>query len=77
MQAIGYHQAVEYLHGVRSLPDTAALIKQKTRQFAKRQLTWFRKQFALTWLTAGADSEGQDLVETIAAAFLRGQRGSI
>src|SRR2546428_58731 len=44
MQARGYRQAVEYLRGQRSLADTVALVKLRTRQFAKRQLTWFRRQ---------------------------------
>ncbi len=44
MQAIGYRQVVEHLRGERSLAETIELVKTKTRQFAKRQLTWFRAQ---------------------------------
>ena len=40
MQAIGYRQVVEHLRGERSLPETIELVKIKTRQFAKRQMTW-------------------------------------
>ena len=43
MQAIGYRQVVEHLRGERSLPETIELVKIRTRQFAKRQLTWFRR----------------------------------
>jgi tRNA dimethylallyltransferase len=50
MQAIGYRQVVEHLRGERSLADTVELVKIKTRQFAKRQLTWFRRQTAATWI---------------------------
>lgn len=50
MQAIGYRQVVEHLHGDRSLPDTIELVKSKTRQFAKRQMTWFRRQLPATWI---------------------------
>jgi tRNA dimethylallyltransferase len=42
MQAIGYRQVVEHLRGERSLADTVELVKIKTRQYAKRQRTWFR-----------------------------------
>jgi len=49
MQAIGYRQVVEHLHGVRRLPDTIALVKQRTRQFAKRQITWCRHQLPIVW----------------------------
>jgi tRNA dimethylallyltransferase len=43
MQAIGYRQVVEHLRGERSLAETIELVKVRTRQFAKRQLTWFRR----------------------------------
>jgi tRNA dimethylallyltransferase len=50
MQAIGYRQVAEHLRGERSLPETIELVKIKTRQFAKRQMTWFRKQANANWL---------------------------
>lgn len=50
MQAIGYRQVVEHLRGDRSLPETIELVKIKTRQFAKRQLTWFRKHANSKWI---------------------------
>ena len=50
LQAIGYKQVVEHLHGQRSLDETIELVKIRTRQFAKRQLTWFRRQMQLEWL---------------------------
>lgn len=50
MQAIGYRQVVEHLRGERSLPEAIELVKIKTRQFAKRQLTWFRKHAKAKWI---------------------------
>ncbi len=41
MQAIGYRQVVEHLRGERGLGGTVELVKSRTRQFAKRQMTWF------------------------------------
>ena len=41
-RALGYREIGEYLGGRRSLPDTVAEVQLRTRQFAKRQLTWFR-----------------------------------
>jgi tRNA dimethylallyltransferase len=41
-QALGYREIGEHLSGRRSLPKTVALVQLRTRQFAKRQLTWFR-----------------------------------
>lgn len=43
MQAIGYRQVVEHIRGVRPLEETIELVKIRTRQFAKRQMTWFRR----------------------------------
>jgi tRNA dimethylallyltransferase len=41
-QAVGYREVAEHLRGQRDLEATVALVKQRTRQFAKRQRTWFR-----------------------------------
>jgi tRNA dimethylallyltransferase len=41
-QALGYREIGEYLVGRRSLSETVSLVQLRTRQFAKRQLTWFR-----------------------------------
>ncbi len=41
-QAVGYREVIEYLEGARGLDETVALVKQHTRQLAKRQGTWFR-----------------------------------
>ena len=40
--ALGYREIGEYLDGRRSLAETIAEVQLRTRQFAKRQLTWFR-----------------------------------
>jgi len=50
LQAIGYRQVVEHLRGERDLTDTIALVKQKTWQYARRQMTWFRHQLNGRWL---------------------------
>ena len=50
MQAIGYRQVVEHLRGERGWPETIELVKARTRKFAKRQLTWFRRHGHGHWL---------------------------
>ena len=71
MQAIGYRQVVEHLRGERSLADTVALVKQRTRQFAKRQMTWCRGQFDIEWIDlereTGADEAAERLLEVVFA----------
>jgi tRNA dimethylallyltransferase len=63
MQAIGYRQVVEYLHGERSLAETIELVKIRTRQFAKRQLIWFRRHGNCDWIGL---SIGEPVTETVA-----------
>ncbi|MBA4148034.1 MAG: tRNA (adenosine(37)-N6)-dimethylallyltransferase MiaA [Verrucomicrobia bacterium] len=70
MQAIGYRQVVEHLRGERNLPETVDVIKIKTRQYAKRQMTWFRGQFELQWLVVGQDKSIQQITETIGSVFV-------
>ena len=65
MQAIGYRQVVEHILGERSLSDTIALVKQKTRQFAKRQMTWFRHQLPVRWLELTAGTAEEDIARKI------------
>ncbi|MBI5368717.1 MAG: tRNA (adenosine(37)-N6)-dimethylallyltransferase MiaA [Planctomycetes bacterium] len=49
-QALGYREVAELLAGLRSLPDTVALVKQRTRRFARRQMTWFRSFAEIQWI---------------------------
>ncbi len=42
-QAIGYKELLPYFNGERTLPECVEILKQKTRNYAKRQLTWFRR----------------------------------
>jgi tRNA dimethylallyltransferase len=67
MQAIGYRQVVEHLRGERSLIDTIERVKLKTRQFAKRQMSWFRGQMAVEWIELPADSDARTVAEQLAA----------
>ena len=52
MQGLGYKEVVEYLEGKISKDDMIEKIKQETRRYAKRQLTWFRKNKQTIWLDA-------------------------
>ena len=50
MQAIGYKEVVEYIDGKLSKEEMIEKIKKETRHYAKRQLTWFRKNKNIIWL---------------------------
>ncbi len=50
MQGLGYKEILAYLDGECSLEEAAYIIKRDTRHFAKRQLTWFRREPDVIWL---------------------------
>ena len=51
MQAIGYKEFVDFLDGNCTVQEAADLVKQASRHYAKRQLTWFRRNPSIHWLT--------------------------
>jgi tRNA dimethylallyltransferase len=69
MQAIGYRQVVEHLRGERPLKETIELVKIRTRQFAKRQLTWFRAQPGAQWLELKPDDSPEKWLPEISRAI--------
>lgn len=50
MQGLGYKEVVEYLQGKTSKEEMIEKIKRETRRYAKRQLTWFRKNKQTIWI---------------------------
>lgn len=66
LQAIGYRQVVEHLRGERGLAETVALVKQKTWQFARRQMTWFKHQCGGRWLALTPDARPEQVAQALA-----------
>lgn len=52
MKGIGYKEVIDYFNGEMSLEETVGLIKQSSRRYAKRQLTWFRRDERIHWVSA-------------------------
>jgi tRNA dimethylallyltransferase len=76
MQAIGYRQVVEHLRGERPLAETIELVKSRTRQFAKRQLTWFRRQLDPAWIELKPDESLEKCARKITASFFENLAGN-
>ncbi len=77
-QAIGYRQALEYLKSDRSessYEKFKMLFKQATRRYAKRQMTWFRKEPLFRWVDIEKAGE-RNLIEWILQDFEKGLMGS-
>ncbi|MBR0207139.1 MAG: tRNA (adenosine(37)-N6)-dimethylallyltransferase MiaA [Clostridia bacterium] len=66
MQAIGYAQLFAYLAGEASLDAAVEAIKRATRQFAKRQLTWFRRDERVRWFDCEHYEEAYRRIERYA-----------
>lgn len=50
MQGLGYKEIFDYLNGKSTLDEAVYIIKRETRHFAKRQLTWFRRERDVIWI---------------------------
>jgi len=66
LQSVGYQEVFQYLCNEISYPAMVDLIKQHTRNYAKRQMTWFRKMTGIRWF----DIRIEDSVEKIAELLL-------
>lgn len=72
VQAIGYKELKPYLDGEKTLVECAENLKMQTRRYAKRQLTWFRRDERMHFLYIDDYESGEDLLEA-AMEILRGE----
>lgn len=70
MQGLGYKEILDYLDGSCTLEEAVYVLKRDTRHFAKRQLTWFRRERDVRFLELGAfDGDRQKIMEHIIGEF--------
>lgn len=60
MKGIGYKELIQHLKGEYSLEEAIAKVKQNTRHYAKRQLTWFRRYDDMQWFDLSTYSSGEE-----------------
>ena len=63
LQAIGYKEFVDALDGLCSIEDAADDVRQSSRRYAKRQLTWLRRNKAMHWLIRREGIESREIFE--------------
>ncbi len=68
LQTVGYKESIGYVQGKLRFEDMVSLIKMNTRRYAKRQMTWFRKDSRIIWLSADGRNAGS-LAEEIREKF--------
>jgi len=68
LQALGYRQVCDHLLRGVPLEETVELVKVRTRQFAKRQMTWFRRQSSVShWIELAEDESAEATADRIRA----------
>jgi tRNA dimethylallyltransferase len=65
MKGIGYKEILFYLDGKITLEEAVNMIKQGTRNYAKRQLTWFRKDNRVNWINKDEFTNEEEIVKYI------------
>lgn len=75
MQGLGYKEFFDYFDGSCSLDEVVERIKMETRRFAKRQLTWFRREKDVIWIDKG-DYTGEEEILAVILEHLR-QKGIV
>ena len=63
LQAIGYKEFVAALDGQCTIEEAADQLRQASRRYAKRQLTWFKRNPQVNWLTRQEDTTGEEIIE--------------
>jgi len=63
LQTVGYKEIFDYLHHQKSLEEAIELIKQNTRNYAKRQITWFKKDNTIKWFKPNQLQEIMEQIE--------------
>jgi tRNA dimethylallyltransferase len=64
-QAIGYKEITMYLNGEISLENAIALVKKRSRNYAKRQWTWFKKEEGIKWIDVTGIHEPSDIFKAV------------
>jgi tRNA dimethylallyltransferase len=65
MQGLGYKEMLEYFSGTKTIDEVTDIIKRDSRRYAKRQLTWFRRNASINWIDIEEDEKDDALKKII------------
>ena len=74
LQAIGYKEFVAALRGECTIEEAADLVRQSSRRYAKRQLTWFRRNKGIHWLVRKPGQSGEEILASARQIFQENDR---
>jgi tRNA dimethylallyltransferase len=69
LNTVGYKEVFDYLRGNQSYEEMVELLKQNTRRFAKRQLTWFRRDGRIKWIKVDETTSLERIADTVVRDF--------
>ena len=71
MKGLGYKEILDYLDEITTLPEAVEILKRDTRHFAKRQITWFKREEDVIWLNKQDYAYDEDKILNTMLEILR------
>ena len=71
MQGLGYKEFLDYLNGACTLEEAIYILKRDTRHFAKRQLTWFRRERDVIWVDKNKYDHDEDKILNVMLSYVK------
>jgi len=71
MQGLGYKEILDYLNGACTLEEAIYILKRDTRHFAKRQLTWFRRERDVIWVDKNKYDHDEDKILNVMLSYVK------
>ncbi|MBI4418579.1 MAG: tRNA (adenosine(37)-N6)-dimethylallyltransferase MiaA [Ignavibacteriales bacterium] len=65
LNTVGYKEMFDFIQGKKDLESTVSLMKQNTRRFAKRQVTWFRSDRRIRWIALNEERDWEEVAERV------------
>ncbi len=75
MQGLGYKEVLDYLNGMCTLEEAVYILKRDTRHFAKRQLTWFRRERDVIWVDKNKYGHDEEKILEVMLSYVRERTG--
>lgn len=76
LNTVGYKEVFQFFEGTLTRGEMARLIKQNTRHYAKRQLTWFRADKRVRWIPVNQESDWNEIADLVQKEFLSFQKNT-
>ncbi|MBQ5930825.1 MAG: tRNA (adenosine(37)-N6)-dimethylallyltransferase MiaA, partial [Tidjanibacter sp.] len=65
LQTVGYKELFEWFDGTTSREEAIELIKRNSRRYAKRQMTWFRRDEAIHWIERNSTDQALEIIKNL------------